>query len=89
MIESAQRSRQTWVFNSDRLCRVRRGRINSDPARHSAINGLILYYFQISKAAMLQKGAEYIKQLKAERNQIKEEMESLRQQIECLNNSIA
>lgn len=37
---------------------------------------------------MLQKGAEYIKQLKAERNQIKEEMESLRQQIECLNNSI-
>ncbi|VVD03565.1 unnamed protein product, partial [Leptidea sinapis] len=43
----------------------------------------------ISKAAMLQKGAEYIKQLKAERNQIKEEMESLRQQIECLNNSIS
>lgn len=43
---------------------------------------------KISKAAMLQKGAEYIKQLKAERNQIKEEMESLRQQIECLNNSI-
>lgn len=43
---------------------------------------------QISKAAMLQKGAEYIKQLKAERNQIKEEMESLRQQIEYLNNSI-
>lgn len=38
---------------------------------------------------MLQKGAEYIKQLKAERNQIKEEMESLRQQIECLNNSIS
>ncbi|XP_026329316.1 MLX-interacting protein isoform X2 [Hyposmocoma kahamanoa] len=44
---------------------------------------------KISKAAMLQKGAEYIKQLKAERNQIKEEMESLRQQIECLNNSIS
>ncbi|XP_075969496.1 MLX interacting protein mondo isoform X2 [Anticarsia gemmatalis] len=43
---------------------------------------------KISKAAMLQKGAEYIKQLKAERNQIKEEMENLRQQIECLNNSI-
>lgn len=38
---------------------------------------------------MLQKGADYIKQLKAERNQIKEEMESLRQQIECLNNSIS
>ncbi|XP_053625715.1 carbohydrate-responsive element-binding protein isoform X2 [Plodia interpunctella] len=44
---------------------------------------------KISKAAMLQKGAEYIKQLKAERNQIKEEMESLRQQIEYLNNSIS
>ncbi|CAH0720762.1 unnamed protein product, partial [Brenthis ino] len=44
---------------------------------------------KISKAAMLQKGAEYIKQLKAERNQIREEMESLRQQIECLNNSIS
>ncbi|CAG9585548.1 unnamed protein product [Danaus chrysippus] len=44
---------------------------------------------KISKAAMLQKGAEYIKQLKAERQQIKEEMESLRQQIECLNNSIS
>ncbi|CAH2086553.1 unnamed protein product [Euphydryas editha] len=44
---------------------------------------------KISKAAMLQKGAEYIKQLKAERNQIKEEMECLRQQIECLNNSIS
>ncbi|XP_072943386.1 MLX-interacting protein isoform X2 [Epargyreus clarus] len=44
---------------------------------------------KISKAAMLQKGAEYIKQLKAERNQIKEEMENLRQQIECLNNSIS
>lgn len=44
---------------------------------------------KISKAAMLQKGAEYIKQLKAERNQLKEEMESLRQQIECLHNSIS
>ncbi|XP_045518681.1 MLX-interacting protein isoform X1 [Pieris brassicae] len=44
---------------------------------------------KISKAAMLQKGAEYIKQLKAERNQIKEEMENLRQQIDCLNNSIS
>lgn len=46
-------------------------------------------YFQISKAAMLQKGAEYIKQLKAERNQIKEEMESLKQEVERLNNSIS
>ncbi|CAH2990758.1 unnamed protein product [Chilo suppressalis] len=44
---------------------------------------------KISKAAMLQKGAEYIKLLKAERNQIKEEMESLKQQTESLNNSIS
>ncbi|CAG9783682.1 unnamed protein product [Diatraea saccharalis] len=44
---------------------------------------------KISKAAMLQKGAEYIKQLKAERNQITEEMESLKQQTDSLNNSIA
>lgn len=43
---------------------------------------------KLSKAAMLQKGADYIRQLKAERHQLKEEMESLRQQIECLNTSI-
>lgn len=43
---------------------------------------------KLSKAAMLQKGADYIRQLKAERNQLKEEMDSLRQQIECLNTSI-
>lgn len=41
-----------------------------------------------SKAAMLQKGADYIRQLRAERNQLKEEMDSLRHQIECLNTSI-
>lgn len=52
-------------------------------------DNIYIFTLQISKAAMLQKGAEYIKQLKAERNQIKEEMESLRQQIECLNNSIS
>lgn len=43
---------------------------------------------KLSKAAMLQKGADYIRQLKAERHQLKEEMDSLRQQIECLNTSI-
>ncbi|XP_011881739.1 PREDICTED: MLX-interacting protein isoform X2 [Vollenhovia emeryi] len=42
-----------------------------------------------SKAAMLQKGADYIRQLKTERHQLKEEMDSLRQQIECLNTSIS
>ncbi|CAK9810051.1 MLX-interacting protein [Anthophora plagiata] len=44
---------------------------------------------KLSKAAMLQKGADYIKQLRAERNQLKEEMDSLRHQIECLNTSIS
>ncbi|TGZ52030.1 MLX-interacting protein isoform X1 [Temnothorax longispinosus] len=44
---------------------------------------------KLSKAAMLQKGADYIRQLKAERHQLKEEMASLKQQIECLNTSIS
>ncbi|XP_078045593.1 MLX interacting protein mondo isoform X8 [Augochlora pura] len=44
---------------------------------------------KLSKAAMLQKGADYIRQLKAERNQLKDEMDSLRHQIECLNTSIS
>ncbi|KAH0953967.1 hypothetical protein HN011_005474 [Eciton burchellii] len=44
---------------------------------------------KLSKAAMLQKGADYIRQLRAERNQLKEEMDSLRHQIECLNTSIS
>ncbi|XP_011689721.1 PREDICTED: MLX-interacting protein isoform X2 [Wasmannia auropunctata] len=44
---------------------------------------------KLSKAAMLQKGADYIRQLKAERHQLKDEMDSLRQQIECLNTSIS
>ncbi|XP_020299898.1 carbohydrate-responsive element-binding protein isoform X3 [Pseudomyrmex gracilis] len=44
---------------------------------------------KLSKAAMLQKGADYIRQLRAERHQLKEEMDSLKQQIECLNTSIS
>ncbi|XP_033185127.1 MLX interacting protein mondo isoform X3 [Bombus vancouverensis nearcticus] len=44
---------------------------------------------KMSKAAMLQKGADYIRQLRAERNQLKEEMDTLRHQIECLNTSIS
>jgi hypothetical protein len=43
---------------------------------------------QLSKAAMLQKGADYIRQLRAERCQLRDEMDSLRQQIECLNTAI-
>ncbi|XP_050302035.1 MLX-interacting protein isoform X2 [Anthonomus grandis grandis] len=44
---------------------------------------------KLSKAAMLQKGAEYIRTLRHERAQIREEMDSLRQQIESLNTSIS
>ncbi|RZF45548.1 hypothetical protein LSTR_LSTR005750 [Laodelphax striatellus] len=44
---------------------------------------------KLSKAAMLQKGAEYIRQLRNERNQLKEEMDSLRQQVDCLNSAIS
>ncbi|KAL3283251.1 hypothetical protein HHI36_006399 [Cryptolaemus montrouzieri] len=44
---------------------------------------------KLSKAAMLQKGAEYIRQLRQEREQLKEEMNNLRQQIENLNTSIS
>ncbi|CAD6206878.1 GSCOCG00010117001-RA-CDS [Cotesia congregata] len=43
---------------------------------------------KLSKAAMLQKGAEYIRQLRSERNLLKEEMDSLRQEIDSLNTSI-
>lgn len=44
---------------------------------------------KLSKAAMLQKGAEYIRQLRNERNQLKEEMDNLRQQVESLNSAIS
>jgi len=44
---------------------------------------------KLSKAAMLQKGAEYIRQLRAERNTLKEEMDQLRQQIDLLNSQIS
>ena len=37
---------------------------------------------------MLQKGAEYIKQLRGERNKLREEMDELRQEIETLNTAI-
>ena len=43
---------------------------------------------KLSKAAMLQKGADYIKQLRSERHQLNEEIDSLKHQIECLNTSI-
>lgn len=43
---------------------------------------------KISKAAMLQKGADYIRTLKSERQQQQEEHDLLRQQIESLNQTI-
>nr|BAN21193.1 basic helix-loop-helix zip transcription factor [Riptortus pedestris] len=43
---------------------------------------------KMSKAAMLQKGADYIVQLRNERISLKQEMENLKQQIESLNSTI-
>lgn len=43
---------------------------------------------QVSKAAMLAKGAEYIRQLKLERAQLKDEIERHRADVEGLNASI-
>lgn len=43
---------------------------------------------QISKAAMLQKGAEYIHQLKQERQQLTEQADKLKSQIEYLGHEI-
>ena len=43
---------------------------------------------KMSKAAMLQKGAEYIRVLRSERNQLKDEMDKLRSQIDSLNADI-
>ncbi|GLH14639.1 uncharacterized protein GBIM_18987 [Gryllus bimaculatus] len=44
---------------------------------------------KLSKAAMLQKGADYIQQLRAERDQLRDEMQNLKHEIECLNQSIS
>jgi MAX-like protein X len=43
---------------------------------------------KLSKASMLQKGAEYIKQLRMERSAVHEQMEALRKEIDTLNNSL-
>ncbi|XP_058450026.1 MLX-interacting protein isoform X2 [Malaya genurostris] len=44
---------------------------------------------KLSKAAMLQKGADYIKQLRSERSATSEQMDALRREIEALNNSLS
>lgn len=43
---------------------------------------------KLSKAAMLQKGADHIKQLRQERNVLKEKIEALRMERDALNNSL-
>lgn len=43
---------------------------------------------KLSKAAMLQKGAEYIKQLRAERDTVNQKMDVLRKERDALNNSL-
>ncbi|XP_031624205.1 MLX-interacting protein isoform X2 [Contarinia nasturtii] len=43
---------------------------------------------KLSKAAMLQKGAEYIKQLRAERDAVNQKMDTLRKERDALNNSL-
>lgn len=52
------------------------------------IQPLISVYFQLSKASMLQKGAEYIKHLRNERTVVQEQMEALKKEMETLNNSL-
>ncbi|XP_055638976.1 MLX-interacting protein isoform X2 [Toxorhynchites rutilus septentrionalis] len=44
---------------------------------------------KLSKAAMLHKGAEYIKQLRSERAATNEKMDALRREIDALNNSLS
>ncbi|XP_058815980.1 MLX-interacting protein isoform X2 [Topomyia yanbarensis] len=44
---------------------------------------------KLSKAAMLQKGADYIKQLRSERSATSEQMDALRREIDALNNSLS
>uniref|UniRef100_A0A182PZP1 BHLH domain-containing protein n=1 Tax=Anopheles farauti TaxID=69004 RepID=A0A182PZP1_9DIPT len=43
---------------------------------------------KLSKAAMLQKGADYIKQLRTERTSANDQMDALRREIDQLNNSL-
>lgn len=43
---------------------------------------------KLSKAAMLQKGAEYIKQLRTERDAVNQKMDVLRKERDALNNSL-
>lgn len=43
---------------------------------------------KLSKAAMLQKGAEYIRQLRLDRDSVKQKMDTLRKERDLLNNSL-
>uniref|UniRef100_A0A1A9WHG3 BHLH domain-containing protein n=1 Tax=Glossina brevipalpis TaxID=37001 RepID=A0A1A9WHG3_9MUSC len=55
---------------------------------HNLIPQLHQNNSKLSKAAMLQKGAEYIKHLRNERDTLKERMEALRMERDALNNSL-
>ena len=45
-------------------------------------------YYQVSKAAMLSKTAEYAQKLKTERQQMQKEAEMLQAEIDALNSAI-
>ncbi|XP_069704539.1 carbohydrate-responsive element-binding protein isoform X2 [Periplaneta americana] len=87
-MNTPQKDRRTCHINAEqkRRCNIKNGfdMLHSlIPQLHQNPNA------KLSKAAMLQKGADYIRQLRAERAQLRDEMESLRQQIECLNTAIS
>ena len=48
----------------------------------------IVIYYQVSKAAMLSKTAEYAQKLKTERQQMQKEAEMLQAEIDALNSAI-
>ncbi|XP_021937164.1 MLX-interacting protein isoform X2 [Zootermopsis nevadensis] len=87
-INTPPKDRRTCHINAEqkRRCNIKNGfdmlhslipQLNQNPTA------------KLSKAAMLQKGADYIRQMRAERSQLHDEMDSLRQQVECLNTAIS
>ncbi|XP_021937166.1 MLX-interacting protein isoform X4 [Zootermopsis nevadensis] len=88
MAHASSQDRRTCHINAEqkRRCNIKNGfdmlhslipQLNQNPTA------------KLSKAAMLQKGADYIRQMRAERSQLHDEMDSLRQQVECLNTAIS
>ncbi|CAL8071468.1 unnamed protein product [Orchesella dallaii] len=88
-----QEHRRVCHINAEqkRRCNIKNGfdtlhalipQLNHNP------NAKVHHHMNVSKAAMLQKGAEYIRQLKMDRAQMKEEIEAKRQEVEALNADI-